>query len=257
VCPIHRSKDSPEDGRNSEHFGVQPRLWIHGDMKTIRLFIDRKEIECSEGESLLWVALDHGIYIPNLCATREKTEPYGACRLCFVELEGEGMPVTACTTKVKEGMAVNTKGSKASRLSRTAFQLIMSNHPVDCAHCLKSGSCELQKIAKHLGIKLTTKRFRKFLRGLPTDETSPVFTYDPNKCVLCGKCVWLCQEKLRIGAIGFAFRGFQRWVTTFDNEPVGLSECKDRIELVEICPVGAFVARNKGNKKNAVREIGG
>ena len=226
-------------------------------MKPIRIFIDGKEIECSEGELLLWVALDHGIYIPNLCAVRERAQPYGACRLCFVEVEGDGLPVTACTTRVAEGMVVNTKGDKALRLARTAFELILSNHPVDCAHCLKGGSCELQKIAKHVGVKLRTKRFRKFLKDLPIDETSPVFIYDPNKCVLCGKCVWLCQEKLDTGAIGFAYRGFQRWVTTFDNEPVGLSECKDRIELVKICPVGAFVARNKGDKKNTVIEIGG
>jgi len=224
-------------------------------MKTTHLFIDGKEIECDEGEVLLWVALDNGIYIPHLCAMKEMAEPYGACRLCFVEVENEGMPVTACTTKVKEGLVVNTKGTKALRLARTAFELTLSNHPVDCAHCLKSGSCELQKIAKHLGIKLNTKRFRKFLRDLPIDETSPVFTYDPNKCVLCGKCVWLCQERLDTRAIGFAYRGFQRWVTTFDDEPVGLSECKDRIELVEICPVGAFVAKNKGDKKNIVNPV--
>jgi len=226
-------------------------------MKTTHLFIDGKEIECDEGEVLLWVALDNGIYIPNLCAMREKTEPYGACRLCFVEVEGEDLPVSACTTKVKEGLVVSTRGKKAFRLSRTAFELILSNHPVDCAHCLKSGSCELQKIAKSLGVKLNTKRFRKFLRGLPIDETSPVFTYDPNKCVLCGKCVWWCQKRLDTRAIGFAYRGFQRWVTTFNDEPIGLSECKDRIELVEVCPVGAFVSKNKWNKKKTVKEIGG
>jgi formate dehydrogenase major subunit/NADH-quinone oxidoreductase subunit G len=225
-------------------------------MKTISIFIDGREIECFEGETLLWVALGHGIYIPNLCAMRERTEAYGACRLCFVDVEGEGQPVPSCTLKVKNGMGVDTKGAKALRLARTAFELILSNHPVDCAHCLKTGSCELQKIAKHLRVKLNTKRFRKFLRNLPIDETSPVFTYDPNKCVLCGKCVWLCQEKLGTGTIGFAYRGFQRWVTTFDDEPVGLSECRDRIELAEICPVGAFVAR-KSHKKNRTNEIGG
>jgi formate dehydrogenase major subunit/NADH-quinone oxidoreductase subunit G len=223
-------------------------------MKPIRVSIDGKEIECDEGEVLLWVALDQGIYIPNLCAKRERAEVYGACRLCFVDVEGESMPVTACTTKVKEGLVVSTKGAGAIRLARTAFELLLSNHPVDCAHCLKSGSCELQKIAKHLGVKLNTRRFRKILRELPIDESSPVFVYDPNKCVLCGKCVWLCQEKLGIGAIGFAYRGFQRWVTTFDDEPVGLSECKDRIELVEICPVGSFVAKNE---RNILNERGG
>ena len=222
-------------------------------MKTIHLSIDGKEIECSDGETLLWVALDQEIYIPHLCVTREM-EPYGACRLCFVEAEGERLPVTACTTKVREGMVVSTRGAKALRLARTAFELILSNHPVDCAHCLKSGSCELQKISKHLGVKLRTKKFKKFLRDRPIDQTSPFFVYDPNKCVLCGKCVWHCHEKLGTGMIGFAYRGFQRWVTTFSDEPVGLSECRDRVELAEICPVGAFVLKNK---KNLTKEIGG
>jgi bidirectional [NiFe] hydrogenase diaphorase subunit len=223
-------------------------------MKKIHLFIDGEEVKCSEGETLLWAALDHGIYIPNLCAVRERAEPYGACRLCFVEVEGESLPVTACTIKAKEGMAVNTKGAKALRLARTAFELILSNHPVDCAHCLKSGFCELQKIAKHLGVKLNTKKFKKILRDRPIDESSSVWIYEPNKCVLCGKCVWYCQEKLNTRTIGFAYRGFQRWVTTFDDEPVGLSECRDRIELAEICPVGAFVSKNEKNKTN---QIGG
>jgi len=226
-------------------------------MKTIQISIDGKKVECFEGETLLWVALDHGIYIPNLCSLREKEEPLAACRLCFVEVEGENLPSTACTIKVKEGMVVHTRGSKALRLARTAFELILSNHPVECAHCLKKGSCELHKIARHLSIKLNTKRFKKFLRDLPTDETSPVFIYDPNKCVFCGRCVWLCHEKMGIGTIGFAYRGFQRWVTTFDNEPVGLSECRDRIELVEICPVGAFGTRTKQMNKNRIHEIGG
>ncbi len=223
-------------------------------MKEIHLFIDGKEVKCFEGETLLWAALDHGIYIPNLCAVREMTEPYGACRLCFVEVEGESLPVTACTTKVREGMAVNTTGTKALRLARTAFELILSNHPVDCAHCLKSGSCQLQRIAKHLGVKLNTKKFKKILKDRPIDESSPVWIYEPNKCVLCGQCVWYCQEKFNTRTIGFAYRGFQRWVTTFDDEPVGLSECRDRTELAEICPVGAFVSKNEKNKTN---QIGG
>ncbi len=218
-------------------------------MKTIHLSIDGKEIECVEGETLLWVALDHQIYIPHLCLMKEM-EPYGACRLCFVEMEGERLPVTACTTGVRDGMVVSTQGAKALRLARTAFELILSNHPVDCAPCLKSGSCELQEIAKHLRIKLKTNRFKKLLRDRPIDQASPVWIYDPNNCVLCGKCVRFCDEKLEANPIGFAYRGFQRWVTTFDNEPVGLSECGGRTELVQLCPVGAFVAKNKGDKKS-------
>jgi formate dehydrogenase major subunit/NADH-quinone oxidoreductase subunit G len=155
------------------------------------------------------------------------------------------MPVTACTTPIEEGMVVNTKGEKALRLSRTAFELLLASQPVDCAHCPKSGSCELQRIAKHLGVKLNTKRFRKVLRDLPIDSSSPVFIYDPNKCVLCGKCVWVCQEKLGIGAIGFAYRGFQRIVTTFVNEPIVESRCQICGECVKVCPVGALVFKNE------------
>jgi len=162
-----------------------------------------------------------------------------------VEIEGKDEPVTACTTPVAEGMVVNTKGEKAFRLARTAFELILASHPVDCAHCLKSGSCELQKIAKHLRVKLTSKRFRKILPDLPIDSSSPVFTYDPNKCVLCGKCVWICQEKLGIGAIGFAYRGFKRIVTTFGGEPIDQSECQGCGECVEVCPCGALVFNSK------------
>ncbi len=230
-------------------------------MKTIHLSIDGKEIECAEGEPLLWVALEQEIYIPHLCTT-SGMEPNGACRLCFVEVEGERQPVTACTTRVRQGMAVNTKGAKALRLARTAFELLLSNHPVDCAHCLKTGSCELQKIAKHLRIKLKTQKFKKLLRDRPIDETSSVFVYDPNKCVLCGKCVRYCQEKMEMNPIGFGYRGFQRCVGTFGDEPVGLSECGARVELTEVCPVGAFVAKKftptqRMGISNGVNEIGG
>ncbi len=217
--------------------------------KSISLTIDGKEITATEDEKILWAALDNGLYIPNLCAIRERSEPMAACRLCFVEVEGTAMPVTACTAPVKENMVINTKGAKALRLARTAFELLLSNHSVDCANCPKNGSCELQKIAKHLGIKLKTKRFRKVLPALPIDSSSPVFIYDPNKCVLCGRCVWVCQEKLGIGAIGFAYRGFRRMVTTFAGELFGKSSCQGCGECVTICPTGALVFKNaKGGK---------
>lgn len=211
------------------------------EAKDIRLTIDGKQVAAVEGDRVLWAALDNDIYIPNLCAIREASEPFASCRLCFVEIEGEDRPVTACTTPVAEGMVVNTKGAKASKLTRTAFELLLANLPLDCAHCPKSGSCEIQKVAKHLRAKLTSKTFRKTLRELPIDSSSPVFIYDPNKCVLCGKCVWICQEKLGIGAIGFAHRGFQRIVTTFADEPIGESRCQGCGECVKVCPVGALV----------------
>ncbi|MCK5123768.1 MAG: (2Fe-2S)-binding protein, partial [Dehalococcoidia bacterium] len=206
-----------------------------------------KTVRAAPGENVLWVALDNDIYIPNLCAIREKSQPFASCRLCFVDIEGKDIPVTACTTPVAEGMVVTTKGAKALSLARTALELLLASHPVDCAHCLKNGSCDLQKIAKHLGVKLKTKRFRKSLPELPIDSSSSLFIYDPNKCVLCGRCVWICQEKLGTGAIGFAHRGFRRMVTTFGDEPMGKSRCQDCSECVAVCPVGALVFREGCN----------
>ena len=134
-------------------------------MKTVSLTIDGNKVTAREGEKVLWAALDNGIYIPNLCALRDALGTTAACRLCFVEVEGKKQPVTACTETVEQGMVVNTKGPGALRLVRTAFELLMSSHPVDCAHCPANGSCELQKIAHHLGAKLKTKRFRKLQRN--------------------------------------------------------------------------------------------
>jgi len=214
-------------------------------MKTVTLTIDGKKIRAPEGQKVLWAALGNGIYIPNLCALRDALEPPAACRLCFVEVEGKEQPVTACTEPVRKGMIVNTKGPKALRLARTAFELFMSSLPVDCAHCAKNRSCELQKIAHHLSAKLKTKRFRKLERKLPIDSSSSVFVYDPNKCVLCGRCIWICRERLGIGALGFAHRGFDRVVTTFGDEPIGESKCQGCEECVAVCPTGALTFKDK------------
>ena len=218
-------------------------------MKTVSLVIDGNKVSAPDGERLLWVALDNGVYIPNLCAIRNGSGPTSACRLCFVEVDGKEQPVTACTEPVTEGMVVNTRGESALRLARSAFELIMASHPIDCAHCASNGSCELQKIARHLGVSLKTKRFRKLTPELPVDESHPFFIYDPNRCVLCGRCIWVCREKLGIGVLGFAYRGFQRVVTTFAGEPLGESSCQGCGECVRVCPVGALAFRD-GEKED-------
>jgi len=213
-------------------------------MKTVSLTIDGQNIKAAEGQKILYAALDNGIYIPNLCAIREKKEAAASCRLCFVQIEGWAKPITACTQPVKEGMVVHTRGKLALRLARTSLELLLSNHRLDCAHCARNRSCELLKIAKHLGIKVKATRLRKLERNLPLDESSAVFTYDPNKCVLCGKCVWVCQEKLGIGAIGFTRRGFKRLVSTYQDVPLAESRCTQCGECVKVCPVGALTFKS-------------
>ena len=218
-------------------------------MKSVSLTIDGKQITAREGDNLLWVALDNGIYIPNLCAIRDRTEPMAACRLCFVEVGGRERPVTACTETATEGMIVNTKGIKALSLARRGFELLMASHALDCAHCPKSGSCELQHIAHHLGVRLKMKQLRELQRDLSIDDSHPQIIYDPNKCVLCGRCVWVCREHLDIGVLGFARRGFQRVVTTFEDEPLAVSKCDHLAECISVCPTGALVLKEEARAK--------
>jgi bidirectional [NiFe] hydrogenase diaphorase subunit len=213
------------------------------ETKHIFLTIDGKKIRTHAGQKILWAALENGIYIPNLCAIREKLQPSASCRLCFVEVEGKNEPVMACAEPVREGVVVNTRGKNALRLARTSAELLLASHPVDCGHCLKNRSCELQNVAKHIGINLKTKRFRRLERNLPIDESHPLFIYDSNKCVLCGKCVWVCQEKLGIGTIGFTRRGFKRMVSTFQDRPLGECMCSQCAECVKVCPVGALTLK--------------
>lgn len=209
----------------------------------VTLTIDGIRVRAPRGEGLLWAALDKGIYIPNLCAIREADLPFGACRLCFVEIEGRGSLVTACSEPVEEGMVVHTRTPRVDRLRRTAFELLLSHHHLDCSNCLKNKNCELQRIASRLGFRLKLQRFRPIPRSLPIDSSHPLFIYDPNKCVLCGKCVWVCQEH-GIGAIDFAFRGIDTQVSTFNNVPLIDSKCDSCLQCVDVCPVGALVRKD-------------
>jgi formate dehydrogenase major subunit/NADH-quinone oxidoreductase subunit G len=218
-------------------------------MRSVSLTINGKAIKARVGEKLLWAALENGIYIPNLCAMRGKPEPEAACRLCWVAIEGEKGPVTACTAEVSDGMVVNTRGGKALALARAGFELLMASHALDCAHCPANGVCELQKIARVLKCSLKPKRLRVLLRDLPIDDSNPLFIYDPNKCVLCGRCVWECRKHGEKALLGFAHRGFERRLTTFADEPIGEDRCLDCSECVKVCPTGALALKKAQNSK--------
>jgi bidirectional [NiFe] hydrogenase diaphorase subunit len=212
-------------------------------MKTVTLSIDGRTITARAGEKVLWAALKNGIYIPNLCAIKDNPKPNASCRLCWVEVAGKEKPVTACTEEVEEGMAVNTRSEKALVLAKAGFELLMASHALDCAHCKANGSCELQKIAKVLKCSLKPRRLRRLLRELPIDDSNPLFTYDPNKCILCGRCVWECKKQKAKALLGFAHRGFERRLTTFGDEPIGADRCLNCAECVEVCPTGALTMK--------------
>jgi NADH dehydrogenase/NADH:ubiquinone oxidoreductase subunit G len=212
----------------------------------VNITIDGELYQAPAGEKLLWAALDLGIYIPHLCGNREEERPGASCRLCFVEIEGGRDPVASCTQEVREGMAVQTRTPRVDRLVRTAFELLLSNHKLRCGKCPKNRSCELQKIARERKLKLKLTRLRPLLTAeLPTDDSPDSFSYDPNKCVLCGRCIWADHHVAGVGAIGFVRRGFERKVSTFGERPLQESICTQCGECVKVCPVGALTFKEE------------
>lgn len=205
----------------------------------VKIYIDGKEVMATAGEKLLWAALDNDIFIPHLCGIRENETPHASCRLCFVEVEGYTRPVTSCTEIVKENMVVSTRTPAVNRLVETAFAMLMSNHRLECKKCPANGTCQLQIIARKRGLKLKPKELPVLDKNLPLDDSSPLLMYDPNKCVLCGRCVWACRQ-LGAGTLGFAARGYQREVTTFNRQPLGQSSCNACGACAEACPVGSL-----------------
>jgi len=132
---------------------------------------------------------------------------------------------TACTETVAEGMVVHTDGPRVRRLQHTAAALLIASHRVECGSCAKNRRCELQKIAAFLSVKLKPKRFRAKLRSLPVDDSHPNIIIDPNKCILCGKCIWACVEQSGIGAINYAFRGDRIIISPFGGDCLVDTKC--------------------------------
>jgi len=219
-------------------------------MTVATLIIDGVEVKTRKGEKLLWAALDNGFYIPNLCALRQAGPPLASCRLCLVEIEGRNAPLTACTEPVNDSMVVHLNTPKVKSLRSTAFELLLSHHRLDCGHCDKNRSCELQSIASLIGLKLKLARLRRIPRDLPVDSSHPLFTYDPNKCVLCGKCVWVCHDQ-GTGILDFAFKGIETKVSTMGDIPLAEAGCNSCLACVAVCLVGALVVKPDASVEEA------
>lgn len=205
----------------------------------ISLTIDGKAVTAQPGERILAAALRNGIWIPNLCFLPDAGIAYGGCRLCWVEIEGKARPVTACSEPVKEGMRVTSRGEEAERLRRSSFELLLSRHRLDCKNCPANKRCGLQEIARKCGYKLRTVRFSREDPGLAVDDSHPLFTLDPNRCVLCGRCVEICRTR-SVGILDFSRRGLRCRISTFNDQPLGESECNGCLACVDVCPVGSL-----------------
>ncbi len=217
-------------------------------MSKISLTIDGQKITAPAGKKLLWVALENDIYIPNLCAIEKESRPSASCRLCFVEIEGANHPVTSCTETVKEGMKVKTRSTAVDRLVKTAFELLLSDHHLNCAKCAARKYCELLKIAKERSLKLSRKRFPPLERNLPVDNTGKLFVFDRNKCVLCGKCIWVDRREVKAHCLGFSRRGLNRVVTTYQDMEFANTTCDECAACIEVCPVGALYFKESGGE---------
>ena len=215
----------------------------------VTFYIDDKPVKARLGDKILWAALDNGIYIPNLCAIREQELPFGACRLCFVEIEGRSLPVTACTEPVTEGMHVSTRSELVDQLRRTALELLLSHHDTDCKRCFRNGSCGLQHLSKTLKVPLKPKRLRQLPIEMPIDNSHDRIVLNPNRCVLCGKCIWVCNEQEKIGAIDFVFRGLSTRVAPFGLEPLAESACTGCERCADICPTGALIRKEPASSE--------
>jgi len=207
------------------------------------IIIDGKEIRVKSHSNLLWAALDNNFFIPNLCSIKDKERPYASCRLCFVEIAGRSEPVTSCTEKVYDGMAIKLVSPEITRLRQVAFDLLLSSHRLDCAHCVKNRNCELQKIAAAEHFKLRGRRFNKIDLNLPPDSSHPLIIFDRAKCVLCGRCVWACQEQGR-SVLDFAYRGIKTTISTFAGLPLSETDCNSCLACTSVCPVGALYLKS-------------
>jgi bidirectional [NiFe] hydrogenase diaphorase subunit len=209
----------------------------------IKIVVDNTGIEAVEGASLLQTCLDNDIYVPNLCFLKGMESPPVSCRLCFVELEGINNPVPSCTVKIKEGMSVRTDTERVRRLQQTALKLLLSTHLVECRICPANKSCEIQKLAGFLKVGLKNGEFEKKFKDNNVDKTHPLVHYYPNRCVLCGRCVYVCEKKGH-SILSFASRGLDTVISLYGQEEnLTCDSCK---ECIDVCPVKALIFNAQG-----------
>jgi NADH dehydrogenase/NADH:ubiquinone oxidoreductase subunit G len=210
----------------------------------VRFTVDGRTIHSEEGRSLLEVCLENGIFIPNLCHMEGMAHPPASCRLCFVEIEGRNKPVISCNTSVEAGLVVRTDGDEVRRLQRTALRLLLSVHRAECKQCPSNRRCPLQKMARFLGVRLRPRRIEHIDRETPKLADSGLFEYIPERCVLCGKCVYTCEQRNRNPLLTFAKRGFDTVVASFaQDEHFHSTDCLLCRACVEVCPVSALFLR--------------
>ncbi len=216
-----------------------------------KLTVNGIEVEFTTERNILEVARKAGIKIPTFCYQSELSI-YGACRMCVCEVatpakDREGnvvyrtMLMAACSTAPMDGMIVKTDTADIRAMRKVAVELLLANHTVDCPNCVRSADCELQDVARRLGV--TKVRYRQNDKPQPIDDSSPSIVRDPNKCILCGNCVRVCRELQGVSAIDFENRGSNAKVAPAFDGKLNDSACVNCGQCATVCPTGAITVK--------------
>ena len=198
--------------------------------------IDGQAIEFTDEPNLLSVIRKAGIDIPTLCYHSELSI-YGACRLCTVE-DDRGKTFASCSEKPRDGMIIYTNTPRLMRYRKLILELLLAAHCRDCTTCIKSGECHLQELAHRMGVHEI--RFENVREIQPIDTSSHAIIRDPNKCILCGDCVRMCDNVQNINAIDFAYRGTDAQVIPAFNKKIAETDCVGCGQCRVVCPTGAI-----------------
>ncbi|MGI5838145.1 MAG: NADH-dependent [FeFe] hydrogenase, group A6 [bacterium] len=211
----------------------------------VSLNIDGRNVSVEPGTTVLHAAEKAGIHIPTLCYLKD-INCIGACRVCVVEVEGARALQTACTYPVAEGMVVKTNTPAVRAARKAVVELILSDHPQDCLTCFRNQNCELQKLAQDLNVREV--RFAGEQTHHPIDASSLAIVREPDKCILCRRCISVCQQVQGVHAIGMAERGFKSLVTPVFGEDLADVACANCGQCVLACPTGALHEKDDTDK---------
>ena len=202
----------------------------------IKLKIDDIAVEVEKGKTILEAAQLASIRIPTLCHDR-RLIPFGACRLCVVQQKGKSELLPACFTPAKEGMEIITHSPEILDSRRLQLHFILLNHPMICPRCEKEGECALQRLVYEYGVEETLYPWEQI--SSPADDRSPLLQRDPDKCILCGRCVRICDEVQGVGELSFSKRGIKTVIDTDFHRPL---QCEFCGQCMDTCPVGAITS---------------